>query len=334
MKNNVLFVTEKWCDGTPELALTNNFHNLFNTFSQTQPKYRFNTMHLDEAPVVFGRHVNDILVEYCRQWKVDIIVFCLLGGSPYNPSNEVYRQLRAMGVYLVFMWPDTGPGWGTQSIKDLDGLSDLHISWDNPHSEFHNSFTFPANHLNLWVPQDKYLFYKQRFQQLEVSFIGSPRYYDRQMFLSNLIQKYPKVHIRGGQREEKLTPEQYAELIRHSKISINFSLSPAMFFQTKGRVFEVLACGSMLLEFANPATRKLLTPDKDYVEFDSPDTLVEKILYYTEHQEERAKIAEQGWKTYQEKYTSQRFWDTIMERIQNDITARETSSLNSSTSNP
>lgn len=317
--NNVLFVTEKWCDGTPALALTNNFHNLFNTFSQTQPDYRFNTIHLDEAGVVYGKHVDDFLVDYCQKWGVNIIVFCLLGGSHLNPSFETYRKLKANGVYLCFMWPDTGPGWGTQTIAELGDLANLNVSWDNPRSPYHDTFQWPKNCLQLWVPQDKYLFYNQPEKDIEVSFIGSPRYYDRSIFIQHLLANYPSVAIRGGQREEKLTPEGYAELIRRSKISINFSLSPARFFQTKGRVFEVLACGSMLLEFKNPATAALLTPDIDYVQFDSPQDLVNKIKYFTENTEARDVIAAQGYKTYQEKYTSQRFWDTIMERIQKDL---------------
>ncbi len=125
--------------------------------------------------------------------------------------------------------------------------------------------------------------------------------------------------MRGGQREEKLSPHQYAELIRRTKIGLNFSLSPAMFHQTKGRVFEILASGSMLLEFKNPATESLLTNGVDYVDFNSSHELIDKIRYYVEHEDERLKIANQGYETYQKKYTAQIFWDTIMDRIKNDI---------------
>jgi hypothetical protein len=324
MRNNVLFLCEKYCDGRPDLALTNNFHNLFNTFSQTQPNYRFNTIHLDEAGVVYNTHVDKFLVDYCKKWGVDIIIFCFLGGSPLNPSYEVLKQLKEIGVYLCYMWPDTGNGFGTQTILELNhhNCADLHISWDNPRSPYHSQFPWPANHMHLWVPQDKNIFYKQEKQDIIASFIGSPRYYDRQLFINHLLGHCPWVEIRGGQREEKLTPEGYAELIRRSKISLNFSISPAQFFQTKGRVFEVLACGSMLLEFKNPATESLFTPEVDYVSFTSPEDLVNKIRYYSENEEERAKIAAQGHKTYLEKYTSQHFWDRIMDKIQEDFNNR------------
>jgi hypothetical protein len=336
-RNKLLFVTEKFCDGTPDLALTNSFHNVFSTFSQAYGgQYNWNTIHLDEASVVYGTHVDKFLVDYCKKFDIGIIIFSLLGQSPSNPSMEIYKQLRELGIYLCFLWPDTGAGWATQTILQLAGRSDLHISWDNPKSPFHETFPFPDNWMPVWVPQDRTMFYKQEGQDIGASFIGSPRYYDRRIFLNFLLGNCPWVQIRGGQREEKLTPEGYAELIRRSKISINFSLSPAQFFQTKGRVFEVMACGSMLLEFKNPATSSLFTPNEDYVEFETPQELVDKIRYYSEHEDERKKIAEKGYETYNAKYTSRHYWERIMTRIQSDLSKRDeqTRTIDSATSNP
>lgn len=53
-KNNpkVLFVTEKWCDADPSKGLTNNYHNLFKTFSNTFPEAQYNIVHLDEYSMV------------------------------------------------------------------------------------------------------------------------------------------------------------------------------------------------------------------------------------------------------------------------------------------
>jgi glycosyltransferase involved in cell wall biosynthesis len=321
MKNKVLFVTEKFCDGTPDLGWTNNFHNLFNTFSHDYgSSCNWNTIHLDEALSIYGIHINNLLPSYCEKWGINIIIYSLLGQSPVNPSLEVYAKIKKMGIFQCFMWPDTGPGWGTETIKIIKDLGDLHVSWDNPCSEYHDRQIPEKNHVNLWVPQDKSLFYKQEEQDIQVSFIGSPRYYDRQVLLNELIRANIKLVIQGGQREGKLSPEHYAQLIRRSKIGLNFSLSPANFFQTKGRVFEILACGSMLLEYKNPATAKLFTPNIDYIEFENSIDLINKIKYFSENEEERAKIAENGYKTYQKKYTSKLFWDFIMDKANNHKT--------------
>jgi hypothetical protein len=318
-KKKVLLCFEKYCDLNPDMKLTNSYHNFLNTFSRSCPEYVFHTMHYDESKLVYEKHIDEILPQYCSKWDIKIVIFILLGGSDTNPSLSTYSKLRDMGVYLCFHWPDTGPGWGTETIKSLSGYSDLHISWDNPRSRFHDNFKFPDNHINLWVPQDPTYFYKENVQDIEISFAGSSRYLDRQFFLHHAQKECPELLICGGQREANLSPELYAEVIRKSKIGLNFSLSPANFFQTKGRIFEILASCSMLLEFKNPSTSKLFTPNEDYVEFENERDLVNKIKYYVSHQEERCKIAMSGYKKYMENYTAEHFWKKIMSRIEEEM---------------
>ena len=96
MKKQILFCCEKWCAGTPLLGLTNNFHNMFNSFSQTQSNYTYNTLHLDESVAVYDNHIDNLLIRYCKKFKPEAIIFCLLGGSTVNPSFHVYEELKNM----------------------------------------------------------------------------------------------------------------------------------------------------------------------------------------------------------------------------------------------
>lgn len=319
--SHILFLNEKHCDSLANLGFSNSHHNLFASFSRSRPEV-YDTLHLDEAETVYKTHLNNILPEYCKKWDIKIIQICLMNGATGNPSWDTFRKLKEMGVYLCFHWPDTGNTWGCETIQSLGNIADLNISWDNPRSRFHDTFPKKDNHLFLWVPQDELLYFKEE-QTIPVSFIGSPRYYDRGIFINFLKKYYPSVVLRGGQREEKLSPSEYARLIRTSKISLNFSLSPAMYFQTKGRIFEVMASGSMLMEFRNPSTESLFEPGVDYVDFESPEELLEKIQYYTTHEDERLKIANHGHETFKKKYSAKRFWDTIMDRAYSDIAARK-----------
>lgn len=314
--NKVLVCNEKWCDGSPLVGFTNSFHNIFNSFSQCKPEYNFNTIHIDESQVIYGTHIDQILLNYCKNYKVDIIIFSLIGGSPMNPTHDCYKKLKESGIILCFIWHDTGPSWGLQTIAELGELADLHISWDFPTSPFHNAYPKQDNHLFLWTPEDKNLFYKPATKDIPVSFMGSLNgYRDRIGYLNVIHDKCP-VRISGGQRQAKATPDQYAEIIRRSKIGINFSLSQTgVFYQAKGRIFEYTLSGGLLLENENPSTRAFFTPNVDYVEFTTPQDLLDKVLYYLSHEEERQKIADQGYKTVNEKWSTQRYWDIIFERI-------------------
>src|SRR5581483_5085526 len=133
------------------------------------------------------------------------------GQSPLNPSKACYEMLKQMGVYLIFMWPDCGPGWGVQTIQELGDIPNLNVVWDNPRSPFHDSVKKPASWLELWVPQDSSMFYRKILQHTPISFVGSDRYPDRVVFLNYFKSKLPEYvrYLRGGQREEKLSPESY-----------------------------------------------------------------------------------------------------------------------------
>jgi glycosyltransferase involved in cell wall biosynthesis len=317
---NLLFVTPKWCDAKPSLSLTNDYHNFFNTFSRSRPDYHYDILHLDEAILTYGSHIDKVLVDYCSKNEINIILFSLIGIKEYNPSKETYKKLREMGIYLVVLWPDTGPGWGLQTIQDLKDDVHLHVSYDSPKSPYHDSYPKLKNHIETWTPEDDTLFYKIENKDIDVSFLGSLNLYrDRIGYLNILKDKCPMV-ISGGQRQVKLSPEQYASLIRRSKIGINFPLSQTgVFWQAKGRIFEYTACGSMLLDMVNPATASFFEPNKDYIEFNSPEDLIEKINYYLSHKEERLIISNNGYKKFNDKYTAKIFWDNLLNIIENNI---------------
>lgn len=313
MKHQVLFVTEKWCDAKPQLALTNNFHNLFNSFSNSRPDCTYSTIHLDESSMIYGVHIDDVLEGYCRTFGVKVIIYSLLGLSSANPSMETFKKIKDLGIYQCVMWPDTGSMWGVETIKQIGDSVDLNVLWDNPTSDYHAS-VLPLDRTEcMWVPQDNEMFCDNREKDIDVSFIGSDRYPERKAYIE-FIKKHCETFVfSGGQREEKLSTKQYADLIKRSKIGINFAGNPSGFWQCKGRVYEIIASKSMLLESKNPATTKVLSKD-EYVEFSSPEDLLNKIQYYLKNDNDRMRIAQNGYDRYMKDYSSQVFWDKIMKK--------------------
>lgn len=322
MKNRVLFVSDKWCGGDPNLGWSNNFHNLFNSFSQCAPKYTWNTLHMDEA-AVFGAHINDVLPRYCIQHDINIVFISFLGQSPLNPSIAVLEMLKKMGVYICIHWPDSNPNdlLFRDELRQA-GLETLNVIWDNPVSTLHDALQRHSNDLYLWVPQDTCMFFRTIEKPIPVSFVGNPTFADRFPALDVLSKKFPDAYIGGGQRQQRLTPYQYAEIIRKSEICINFAGHPAGYHQVKGRVYEVLTCGGLLMESKNPATSKIFKPNEHYVEFDGPDDLIKQVERYNKLIpciKEGNTIWANGHKRLTTRYSSQLFWDTIMSRIQQEI---------------
>ena len=309
----VLFVTEKWCDANPDKGLTNNYHNLFRTFKNTFPETKFNIVHMDEYSLIKKKHIDTFLPTLIDRVEPDLIVFSLLGKSHLNPSETSYEYIREKGCKTVFMWADVFDGWGIPQIEELNekGFADLHVCWGSER----NVGSHIENLVWLWAPQDDNLYYPAEEQDIQISFLGSPRYSERQKYLTHLVTNGLEVYIGGGQREEGLSPERYAQLMRQSKISLNFPEGPDGYDQCKGRVWEVLASRSLLLERKNSAIENYLKPNVHYVEFEDENDLIEKMNYYLENEKEREHIANKGHQIYKKKYSAKVFWEKVVKEV-------------------
>lgn len=320
MRNNnekVLFIIEQYCDNDPNKGLTNNYHNLLGSFKRTYPNIPFNVVHFDTSLREHNIHIDKLLPSIVEKYKPTIVIVSFLGFEPCNPTKDSFKMLKDKGMKTIVMWPDIGDQKITSWIEDLGKLVDLNVGWDNSDSEFHRSWSHPNNFIQLFVPQDPRLYSYHPHKDIICSFIGSPRYYERQVYLSHALQTGCPITIKGGQREEKLSAEQYANLIKRSQISLNFPAGGGGGFdQVKGRVNEVLACCSLLFERKNNATSKLFVPGRDYVEFGDPNDLVNKLAHYINNPAEAQTIAVQGHKTYNENYTAKHFWQAIFERVE------------------
>ena len=82
-----------------------------------------------------------------------------------------------------------------------------------------------------------------------------------------------------SQRNSQPSHAEYQEIMGRAKIGLNFSES-SVDHQTKGRIFENMLSGAMLLESENHLTETLFTEGKDYVSFTTKEDLVEKIKFY------------------------------------------------------
>ena len=315
-KEKVLLCFEKYCALNPDLNLTSNYDHFLASFSQSKPEYIFHTIHQDECDLVYKKHIDEILPEYCEKWAINKIMFILLGEASCNPSIPTYNKLASMGISLCFHWPDTSPGWAIDTMYSLEQLADLHVSWDVPKSDFHSSLPKLSNHISLWPPRDRnlYVFKNYKDKNKKVTFYGRP-FLERAKYLQYIKLKLKDFHFGGGQREENLSAQDYADSVADSKIVLNFPAHGFGFSQLKGRVVEAMACGSLMLELENDSTPTFFEAGKDYVSCSSIDDMIAKAAYYLNNEEEAEKIALSGYKKYMNNYTGQRYWDLVFENL-------------------
>jgi len=314
-KKTLLFVTEKWTDGNPDIGLTNSTHNLFGSFqhSYSAEEYNYKTIHFDEI-YLKGKHIDTFANQINEKIKPDVLVCTLLGTMPCNPTEKFFEVFKNAGVKIIFIWPDFGTNWTLDSYSRFNHLVDSHIAIAGE-----RTVTLSKVHW-MWTPEDPAYFYPPRNdseKNIDVLFLGTVHNSERQDYLNFLKPnlKHLNVYFGGGQRHEKLSHEKYAELTRTSKIVINFPYSPAGNDQIKGRVFEAIYCQSLLMERKNKITCEFFEPNVEYCEFESKEELVLKINHSILFPETRKEIVKAASNKLFQKWTHNKFWKQVLETI-------------------
>ncbi len=89
-----------------------------------------------------------------------------------------------------------------------------------------------------------------------------------------------------------------------SKINLNITL-PSIESGIPQRVYDIMACGGFCLSNYQPEMDELFTVGSDIEAFRSVEELLDKTDYYLKHEDERLRIAINGYKLIKEKHTIQ-----------------------------
>ncbi|MEA2470298.1 MAG: spore maturation protein CgeB [Thermoleophilaceae bacterium] len=85
--------------------------------------------------------------------------------------------------------------------------------------------------------------------------------------------------------------------------------------QIKGRNFEVPGCGGFLLTERVPHLGEYFELGKEVAVYDGPDDLVEQVGYWLEHDDERAAVADAGYRRVMAEHTYDHRFETIFRAL-------------------
>lgn len=313
MKPHLLFVTEKWCDCNPKSGLTNNKHNLFGSF-ESSLLGTYDIFHGDEYFLLHDQACDEALVKKCKDSQPDLIVLSWFPMYPMYARLETLSLIRSkLQIPMVAIWFDTVIDWLMDTAESVIPFIDLNVVLDST-TAYLKRTNQPEKYLPLWTPQDPCLFSNPNLNRdISISLVGTRAgRSDRLAGINALQQNGINLYQTGGQREQRVSVEEYACIYKRSQISLNFG---GPHTQYKGRIFEATLCGAMLLESENSETAKWFEPMVDYVPFADEADLVDKARYYLEHDADRRAIAAKGHQKAKEKYTGYTFWKTVLAKL-------------------
>lgn len=309
-KPKVLFVTEKYCGQNPKYGLTNSFHNLFGSLESTGKAEVVNLFLEDHAKDHPGKRCGSRMVKMAEE--AALVVLTITRVSP-SPRFHFIGKLRCPSVSIFFDY--VGP-----SNKAIAELMLPYITANVVLDTHKIESEMPEKFLSLWTPQDPGLFYDPDFvRDIDISFIGTVKgRKDRLEGIAALREAGINIYVDGGQRENLLSPEKYAEITQRSKIVVNWD-GNRNHTQLKGRIFEATLCGAMLLESSNDEVLRYYTPYEEFIPFDTAEDLVYKVQRYLKFDDERQRVALAGYRKATENYNAENWWKVVFEKCEIDI---------------
>ncbi len=109
------------------------------------------------------------------------------------------------------------------------------------------------------------------------------------------------------------------KVFRMSKINLNFTI-PNIKSGIPLRIWDVLGCGGFLLTNYQAEIPYYFKEGEDLVCFDGLEDLCEKVGYYLEHEEERKRIAWNGYRKVREKHSYIERIHTILDTVADEDT--------------
>ncbi len=138
------------------------------------------------------------------------------------------------------------------------------------------------------------------------------------------LSKHYKVNVYSNSDVSDLLRIQYCgsvdywsempKVFRMSKINLNFTI-PNIKSGIPLRIWDVLGCGGFLLTNYQAEIPYYFKEGEDLVCFDSLENLCEKVEYYLEHEEERKRIAWNGYRKVREKHSYIERIHTILDTV-------------------
>lgn len=295
---------EKFCDLNPHLGTTSAYSNLVGSLQNAE------VLHYDEYLIHHNKPIDQFLIEHFQTTKPDLLAVSYYPfDDPRNVKLDTFLEIRDnLKIPVVFIWFDFGHEPLRQLAMRVGQVATLNVVVD--------TYNVPGgNFMPMWVPQDESIFCMGNVKDIAVSFVGSTVGYSTRAHYLNFLRG--TVHVSGGQREHRLTIEQYADILKRSKITLNFPDKPDGIIQAKCRIYESMLCGALLLEKENEAIKKWFEPMVHYVPFSSPEDALNKIHYYLANEGERQTIVNNAAEKMKE-YSSENWWAKIISFCKGD----------------
>lgn len=329
----ILFVGDKWCAGDEKFGVAEWENNLYTSLLETGLAEAI-FFHFDEYFKKNKKSGDGAFLQKINEYKPDIIcsIMYKMPSSDFNvPKWETFNKIKKqLKIPIVSIWGDLENSKQVKISKAFNPYVTLNLATASLSAV--KKMGHPEKYQYMWVPKNQKIFNNpNKNRDIPLSYIGTPKL-GRLKMINFLKENGIHVEHGGGERQEHLTTEGYADKFKRSKITLSFSRASDSHV-INARPFEAMLCGAMVLEEESIEAPRLYIPFVDYVPYLGKKDLLEKTKYYLEHDNEREIIAKNGFNKTSEFYSAQKFWKFTIERVLNNDRSSPFSGITAKTIN-
>jgi spore maturation protein CgeB len=328
----VLYVAMRWDYGDPARGLSfeeTNFRSALEGMGNDVVAFDF----MERERVVGRERMQAELIETASAAQPDVVFCCLFTDQLDVPAIE---RLRAAAKAPVVNWFADDHWRFDDFSQHLAPAFDLAVTTDPDAIPKYRALGYERAFLSQWAC-NKYA-YKKVSDAVEhdVTFVGQP-HGNRRETVASLERAGIRVECWGfGWPNGRLNHDDMVKVFSTSRINLNLSNSstperpdtvrarvgaflgrgPSMEprpSQIKGRTFEVPGCGGFELTEHVPHLERYFEVDEEIAVYQRDDELVDRVGYWLEHEDERAKVAEAGYRRVLADHTYDHRFSAIFE---------------------
>mgnify|MGYP001591442633 CR=1 FL=1 len=315
------------------LAITPDGHEGYRSsrgFKKDDPAISY----LDFFPLIRRHGIREaqrLIAQAVADKKPDLLLVTLLGAN-YQFPIDFFIDLRRLAPLVFFFYDD-------ENYLEVHGryygqAADAVVTTDYFGTQAYSRMGVPG----IFYPPNisSELFYPVAVDpDIDVCFLGDCTKSDRMDYVNFLLSNGIKVEIFGkGSKGGHIDASRMSEIYCRAKINLNFSKTDDLSWvneaepllrrvrQNKGRPVEIALTGSFCLTEYYPALPHLFEIGKEIGYFCDKESLLAKVRYYLENEDERRTVAKRGYHRALEDYEAIRNIPRILEKIEDALNSR------------
>ena len=314
-KKNILYVGCRYDYGNRDWGLSFEHYHFYHALLNMD--YSLIYFDYDRIKQKYGiKKMSEMLREAVYYFHPDILFyFHFHDWIEHGIWKEISNELPTKTI--IWLADDH---WRYEETRPVWKLFNLVVTTDEKGYERRKEEGFNNVFLSQWAC-NHFMYKNLNLPRIyDITFVGQP-YGKRAEFIEKLKKQGINVTVFGRGWEDTNTVPTQSEFIRiynQSKICLNMqyaSIGSSM--QLKGKDFLAPGCGGLLLTNDTEQIAKYFIPSEEIITYQDADDAAKKIKYYLKNEDEREKIAKNGYERVMREHTIERRVLEIFELAQN-----------------